>query len=208
MWRDSVYSGTLRPASQTVITGKYLNDLVDTLTCTVRSNPITSVSNIHSVNKIDKGLYLGDKYAAKDRKFLVNNGFTHVLNCAEGADEYQVNTNEMYYKHFGIKYMGIPGHDRPSWDISVYFERAARFIESAIASGGRVLVHCVVGISRSATIVIAYMMICKQMDAATALNYVFNQRRVWPNAGFLHHLAQLNNVLFRRKSLALTKVYY
>lgn len=73
---------------------------------------------------------------------------------------------------------------------------------------GRVLVHCVVGISRSATIVIAYLMICKHMNAAEALRYVFRQRRVFPNPGFLHHLAQLNNVLFKRRSLSLTRNYY
>lgn len=34
--------------------------------------------------------------------------------------------------------MGIPGHDRPSWNISVYFEQAARFIDNAIRSGGMI----------------------------------------------------------------------
>ncbi|KRT86136.1 hypothetical protein AMK59_1394 [Oryctes borbonicus] len=209
MWRDAVYSGTLRPkCPDPTITGKFLNDLLDELTYSVGSNPISSISNVHSIHKIDNGLYLGDKYAAKDRRFLLANQITHVLNCAEGNDEYQVNTNENYYRDFKIKYMGIPGHDRPSWNISVYFEQAARFTDNAIRSGGRVLVHCVVGISRSATIVIAYLMICKHMNAAEALQYVFKQRRVFPNPGFLHHLAQLNNVLFKRRSLSLTRSYY
>lgn len=39
--------------------------------------------------------------------------------------------------------MGIPGHDRPSWNISVYFEQAARFIDSAIQNGGKIrLLFC------------------------------------------------------------------
>lgn len=66
---------------------------------------------------------------------------------------------------------------------------------------GKVFIHCVVGISRSATFVIAYLMIAKKMNAAEALQYVFQRRRVFPNPGFLCHLAQLNNVLEKRKKL-------
>lgn len=76
------------------------------------------------------------RYAAKDKRFLVHTGITHVLNAAEGLDEYQVNTNSFYYRDANIKYLGIPGHDRPSWNISVYFEEAAKFIENVIKSGG------------------------------------------------------------------------
>lgn len=88
--------------------------------------------------------------------------------------------------------MGIPGHDRPSWNIAVYFDQAAKFIDDAIRSGGKVFVHCVVGISRSATLVIAYLIICRGMNAAEALTHTFKQRRVFPNIGFLHHLAALS----------------
>ncbi|KAK5639283.1 hypothetical protein RI129_011775 [Pyrocoelia pectoralis] len=194
MWRDSVYSGTLRPKSIGGLTGTMLNDLLDTLSITVRGHS-TSLSNIHSVNQISNGLFLGDKYAAKDKKFLLQNGFTHIVNAAEGIDDYQVNTNQQYYTPLKIKYIGIPGHDRPSWNISVYFEQVAKFIDNAIKSGGKVLVHCVVGISRSATLVIAYLMIFQNMDAAEALQFVFRRRRVFPNIGFLHHLAHLNSIL-------------
>ncbi|XP_017774409.1 PREDICTED: dual specificity protein phosphatase 13-like [Nicrophorus vespilloides] len=201
MWREQVYSGTLRPRQENEITGTYLDRLLSHMNNTrgFSSEHSTCVSDLHSINKIDIGLYLGDKYAAKDKRFLVKNGITHVLNCAEGSDEYQVNTSEAYYRDAKIHYFGIPGHDRPSWNISVYFESAARFIDAAIRGGGRVLIHCVVGISRSATIVIAYLMICRGMSAAEALQFVFRRRRVFPNEGFLHHIAQLDKVLSKRK---------
>ncbi|KAJ3640136.1 hypothetical protein Zmor_003452 [Zophobas morio] len=197
MWRERVYNGTLRPKSdrEEVITGEYLNDLLGGLNVTVGTDYSTKLSEAHDVNFITTGLYLGDKYTAKDRRFLARTGFTHVLNAAEGIDEYQVNTNQHFYRSANITYLGIPGHDRPSWNISVYFDEAARFIDQAVKSGGKVLVHCVVGISRSATLVIAYLMICKGMNAAEALAYTFKRRRVYPNHGFLNHLAQLNNVL-------------
>lgn len=96
--------------------------------------------------------------------------------------------------------MGIPGHDRPSWNIAVYFEQAAQFIDNALKNGGKVFVHCVVGISRSATIVIAYLIIYKGMNAAEALTHVFKQRRVFPNIGFLHHLAELSAKVHRNRN--------
>ncbi|KAF5291900.1 hypothetical protein FQR65_LT11384 [Abscondita terminalis] len=198
MWRESVYSVRLKPKTANTVTGAMLNELLDQLATTVRGCG-TGLSNIHSVNQISNGLFLGDKYAAKDKKFLLQHGFTHVVNAAEGLDEYQVNTNQLYYAPLKIKYMGIPGHDRPSWNISVYFESVSKFIDSAIRSGGKVLVHCVVGISRSATLVLAYLMIFQNMDAAEALQFVFRRRRVFPNIGFLHHLAHLNTILTNKR---------
>jgi len=203
-WRETVYSGSLRPSAENRISGAHLDRLLTQLNYMQTNEHLTSCSRIHSINKIDNGIYLGDKYSAKDKSFLMANGITHVLNCAEGRDEYQVDTNEHYYRNTPIKYFGIPGHDRPSWNISVYFEAAARFIDQAVKSGGKVLIHCVVGVSRSATILLAYLMIHRGMDAAMALQYVFKRRRVYPNIGFLNHLAQLNNVLIKRRTFATT----
>lgn len=55
--------------------------------------------------------------------------------------------------------------------------------------GGRVLVHCTEGISRSATIVAAYLMWRKRETAAKILTYIKHKRpKINPNEGFLHQL--------------------
>lgn len=60
---------------------------------------------------------------------------------------------------------------------------------------GKVFVHCMVGISRSATCVLAYLMIKKGMTAEDAIRTVRKNRYVRPNDGFLQQLAQLDNEL-------------
>lgn len=56
----------------------------------------------------------------------------------------------------GPKHMNIPIEDSEYEDLLIHFPQACRFIESALDQGGRVLVHCVMGISRSVAVVAAF----------------------------------------------------
>jgi len=79
--------------------------------------------------------------------------------------------------------------DLPGIDIISYFDECFSFIDSALNAGGRVLVHCMAGVSRAASIVIGYLMKVKNMDFETAFNHVKAQRPcIRPNDGFMHQL--------------------
>lgn len=56
----------------------------------------------------------------------------------------------------GPNHLIIPVHDSEYDDILIYLPNACRFIQKSLDSGGRVLVHCHMGISRSATVIAAY----------------------------------------------------
>ncbi|CAJ0964622.1 unnamed protein product [Ranitomeya imitator] len=59
----------------------------------------------------------------------------------------------------------------------------------------RLLVHCVVGISRSATLVLAYLMIHHQISLIQAIRTVQEKRWISPNTGFLRQLMHLGEEL-------------
>ncbi|KAB5543363.1 hypothetical protein PHYPO_G00078210 [Pangasianodon hypophthalmus] len=136
-------------------------------------------------------LYIGDQDIASNRQELIKLGITHILNCAQskwrgGAE---------YYEGMNITYHGIEAHDSPSFDMSVNFYPAAEFIHKALSMGGTVLVHCAVGVSRSATLVLAYLMIRQNMTLVEAIKTVKDHRGVTPNRGFLRQLSGLDSIL-------------
>jgi protein-tyrosine phosphatase len=77
-------------------------------------------------------------------------------------------------------------HDVPTTRLAPHFGDCIKFIYNAIASGGKVLVHCWAGVSRSATIVIAYLMRMHEMQLGLAFNLVRTKRMIVnPNHGFM-----------------------
>nr|DBA32035.1 TPA: hypothetical protein GDO54_007787 [Pyxicephalus adspersus] len=62
---------------------------------------------------------------------------------------------------------------------------------------GKILVHCAVGVSRSATLVLAYLMIYQRMTLVEAINTVKDKRGIIPNRGFLRQLLELESTLRR-----------
>ena len=80
--------------------------------------------------------------------------------------------------------MVIEVDDMCSEDLQKYFEKAFQFIEEG-RKNGKVLVHCAAGISRSSTVVVAYMMKKKGINWKKALEEVQSKHSMaYPNMGF------------------------
>ncbi|XP_025191429.1 dual specificity protein phosphatase 3 [Melanaphis sacchari] len=144
-------------------------------------------------NEICPRVYVGDWNTAKNLNLLLSLGITHVVNAAQGIGFGMVDTNEQFYRPFNIQYMGLALCDDPNVAINEYFDSVSNFIDDALLQKGKVLVHCIMGISRSATITIAYLMIKKGLRAKEAVEKVKKARDIRPNNGFLKQLAQLDN---------------
>ena len=105
-----------------------------------------------------------------DLNYLKSAGVTHVLNTAEQ----HVTVSQARYAAHGIQYLGFHVDDLPHCNISRsdkspttqnhkiiiirYFHRTTEFIHRAVTGGGLVAVNCYMGLSRSASVVIAYLM--------------------------------------------------
>ena len=85
----------------------------------------------------------------------------------------------------------------------MHFRESTDFIKEALNEGGVVLVHCFAGVSRSASIVIAYLMRFGGMSFGSAIQLVRNKRPwISPNHGFMNQLRRYDNYLAaqRKKS--------
>ncbi|XP_075466450.1 dual specificity protein phosphatase 13A isoform X2 [Ascaphus truei] len=130
---------------------------------------------------------------ANNRYELWKLGITHVLNAAHGRRFSEGNAD---FHGASVTYHGVAANDVPDFDMSQYFYSASEFIHQALSiTGGRLLVHCVVEISRSATLVLAYLMIHQHLSLTQAVRRVQEKRWVSPNAGFLRQLLRLEEQL-------------
>ncbi len=86
----------------------------------------------------------------------------------------------------------IPVEDREEEEICQHFRNAHKLIQAALAAGKSVLVHCAHGVSRSPTIVAAYLMLEKGMRRKEAIEWIAARRPiVSPNDGFMNQLKSL-----------------
>jgi protein-tyrosine phosphatase len=82
--------------------------------------------------------------------------------------------------------MHLPLDDSPNENILKHFEEAHKFINNDVT-----LVHCYAGISRSATIVISYLIKYHNMSLVQALEYCRSIRPIVnPNKGFMLQLIE------------------
>ena len=89
----------------------------------------------------------------------------------------------------GVSVTRYPAIDDPSQDLKKYFNPAADFIHETIKSGGKVVVHCMAGVSRSASIILAYLVKYRNMTLREAFKHTRDRRSiVHPNFGFFRQL--------------------
>eukprot|EP00727_Mastigamoeba_balamuthi_P009759 m51a1_g5405 putative dual specificity protein phosphatase 1-like (282) ;mRNA; f:72638-73593 len=130
-------------------------------------------------------LYVGGIFCVKKEVFE-DLGITLVINMCDAQRRPRVPWRTEHY----------PVVDKPGEDIAQFFDCTFNSIENERNNGGRVLVHCAAGQSRSATIVIAYIMRKEGCSYEEALERVARQRpQVKPNAGFVESLRKFEATL-------------
>ena len=122
-------------------------------------------------SKILDHLYLGSQAEATNLQMLRELGITHIINCAEGY----INTGPSFYGD-GFEYLGFDAEDDWDYDIMQHFDPVYQFIEDARTSGGKVLIHCIMGVNRSGALTVSYLMVHKHMGPISATKLVKKAR--------------------------------
>ncbi|XP_076878860.1 dual specificity protein phosphatase 1 [Brachyhypopomus gauderio] len=130
-------------------------------------------------------LYLGSAYHASRKDMLDMLRITALINVSSNCPNH-------FEDHF--QYKSIPVEDNHKANISSWFNEAIEFIDSVRNNGGRVFVHCRAGISRSATICLAYVMRTNQVRLDEAFEFVKQRRSIIsPNFSFMGQLLQFES---------------
>ncbi|XP_074920425.1 dual specificity protein phosphatase 10 isoform X2 [Chelonoidis abingdonii] len=134
-------------------------------------------------------LFLGNEHDAQDLEKMQRMNIGYVINVTTHLPLY-------HYEKGLFNYKRLPATDSNKQNLRQYFEEAFEFIEEAHQCGKGLLIHCQAGVSRSATIVIAYLMKHTRMTMTDAYKFVKGKRPIIsPNLNFMGQLLEFEEDL-------------
>ncbi|XP_016342620.1 protein phosphatase Slingshot homolog 2-like isoform X2 [Sinocyclocheilus anshuiensis] len=141
--------------------------------------------------EIFEHVYLGSEWNASNLEELQNTGVQYILNVTREIDNFFPSLFE---------YHNIRVYDEEATDLLAYWNDTYKFISRAKKAGAKCLVHCKMGVSRSASTVIAYAMKEYGWDLEQAFGYVKERRVVTkPNPSFMRQLEEYQGILMASK---------
>ncbi|CAF0758795.1 unnamed protein product [Adineta steineri] len=137
---------------------------------------------------IDDFLYHGTINHASNTKMLRDLNIRHIINICH------VPLDREIIKKFNVLWVNI--QDEDDVNINQYFEKTNDFLLSCKEKKEKVLVHCQMGISRSSSIVLAYLMKYHHDTLMKAYDFLLDRRPIsCPNPGFLIQLIRYEKEL-------------
>ncbi|XP_062393046.1 protein phosphatase Slingshot homolog 2b isoform X2 [Sardina pilchardus] len=168
------------------------------MTCNLRefkeyidNEMIVILGQMDSPTAIFDHVFLGSEWNASNLEELQNSGVQYILNVTREIDNFFPGLFE---------YHNIRVYDEEATDLLAYWNDTYKFISRAKKNGAKCLVHCKMGVSRSAATVIAYAMKEYGWDLERAFEYVKERRTVTkPNPSFMRQLEEYQGILLASK---------
>ncbi|KAM4795651.1 protein phosphatase Slingshot homolog 2 [Rhinophrynus dorsalis] len=152
---------------------------------------IVILGQMDSPTEIFDHVYLGSEWNASNLEDLQNRGVRYILNVTREIDNFFPGVFE---------YHNIRVYDEEGTDLLAYWNDTYKFISKAKKHGAKCLVHCKMGVSRSASTVIAYAMKEYGWNLDRAFDYVKERRTVTkPNPSFMRQLEEYQGILLASK---------
>ncbi|KAF7221855.1 transcript variant X3 [Nothobranchius furzeri] len=140
--------------------------------------------------KVTSSLFISNARSACSTELLQQEAVTLCINISR----------QQPFPSSSVTKLQIPVYDDPSEDLYSHFDHCADAIQKEASRGGRSLVYCKNGRSRSATICIAFLMKHHKVSLTEAVQRVKTARHVIdPNPGFMSQLRRYEEVLKRRR---------
>lgn len=132
------------------------------------------------------GLYMGSQDATQETDLLQRHSISHILSLGVRPILLDETLNHLYVELL----------DLPESNLISNLDQCFTFIDSAVQTGGCVFIHCNAGVSRSASVVIAYLMKKQGMSYQEAFLYLKERRTsIYPNPGFAQQLKEYEKML-------------
>lgn len=164
-----------------------MNMKLDQWKAYIEQEMLMIMGQLDSPTLIKEYLYLGSEWNASNIEELSKNGVHYILNISREIDNFYPGI---------LHYYNIKEWDCEETNLLKYWENTHKFISKVREKKGIVLVHCKMGISRSASTVIAYLMKEYHMSRQEAYDMVKGMRScIMPNNAFWNQLETYEGIL-------------
>ena len=154
-------------------------------------NYIINLADNTDINEVADNLYVGNISTATNKELLKEKGITHIINILSQRFE-------PYPSDF--EYMHICAYDVTNWTLIYNFQATNLFIRDALKNGGKVYIHCMCGISRSVSVLLAYLMTQSTKTLDILLREVQTVRPIAnPNPGFIDQLMEFHKLIMKNR---------
>ena len=153
------------------------------------ANPFSPTHHARGVTEIIPRLYISDLSFAENPACLSSHQITHILSALPEA--IYIPPATLLHPHPPPARLHVRVEDFPFAELAAHLPQTTTWIGEALARdpNAHVLVHCVEGISRSVSVVAAYLMARFGWTPNEAVKFIKNKRRVAePNFGFVQQL--------------------
>lgn len=155
--------------------------------------------NISKADQVDANIFIGNDEAALDIDWLKSKGITRIINCAMEIPNY----HQPLIRYLRLDLADGQNEMAPVDDLYRVAEPAYRYIINTIKRdpNTKFLIHCKMGISRSASIVVYYLMRSKGLSYDRALEQLKGVRPiVSPNRWYERQLRDMGMEITKMKS--------
>lgn len=150
----------------------------------------------HDGSEVVSGAFLTAVGPGKDAAWLLARGITCVVNCIDRRESKPLPADTL--QAAGIKrYACLDMDDKFKPEYAARLHEGADALAAGAGDGGKTLVHCAAGVSRSSTVMLLFLMKHRGMRLAEALVTAHTRRfQVYPALGFLKYLAAQEAALY------------